>query len=159
MTCQAEGSGFFTSGRRSSIFATVDPFADRRAEYLPRQRERSFLTANGDAVRSDRISILDEKGAVSSAKRGSRMNIRPANSGADAQLWRQFVESHPDCSNYHRWEWKQVVEESFHWRTFYLLAEDNGSLRGILSPRVAEEQDVRQFSDFFTFFERWRRNC
>src|SRR5215469_9993853 len=106
MTCQAEASGFFTTGRWSSIFATVEPFADRLAEYLPRQSERSYLTVNGDAVRSDRISFLDEKGAVSSVERGSGMNIQSANSGADAQLWRQFVESHSDCSNYHRWEWK-----------------------------------------------------
>lgn len=147
MTCQAEASGFFTTGRWSSIFATVDPFADRLAEYLPRQGERSYLTANGDAVRSDRISFLDEKGAVSSAKRGSRMNIQSANSGAEAQLWRQFVESHPDCSNYHRWEWKQVVEESFRWRTFYLMAEDNGSVRGIL-PLVWQKS--RMFGSFLT---------
>jgi serine/alanine adding enzyme len=60
------------------------------------------------------------------------MKIRLANSEADAQLWQRYVEEHADCSNYHRWGWKQVIEDSFNWPTFYLLAEEGGQIQGIL---------------------------
>jgi serine/alanine adding enzyme len=75
------------------------------------------------------------------------MNIHPVNSEREAQLWRQFVESHSECSNYHRWEWKQVVEESFHWRTFYLMAEHGNAGQGIL-PLVWQKS--RMFGSFLT---------
>ncbi len=60
------------------------------------------------------------------------MEIRHANSQADAQLWQQFVEEHHECTNYHRWGWKSVIENSFHWPTFYLMAEEQGKVLGIL---------------------------
>ena len=60
------------------------------------------------------------------------MKIRLAKDEADAQLWRQFVEDHIECSNYHRWGWRQVIENSFHWPTFYLMAEEDNRIHGIL---------------------------
>lgn len=50
----------------------------------------------------------------------------------DAELWRAFVETHPQCGNYHRWPWKRVIEEAFGWPTFYLVAESDGRATGIL---------------------------
>jgi serine/alanine adding enzyme len=65
----------------------------------------------------------------------SNVKIRLAESEAEGRLWNDFVSQHAESSNYHRWSWKRVIENSFHWPTFYLFAEDpNGSQRcqGIL---------------------------
>jgi len=59
------------------------------------------------------------------------MRVRVANE-EDTRLWQDFVESHPDACNYHRWKWKQVIERSFGWPTYYLLAEEDGRIAGIL---------------------------
>jgi FemAB-related protein (PEP-CTERM system-associated) len=75
------------------------------------------------------------------------MNIRLANQPKDPQLWDDFVERSPDGSNYHRWNWKRVIEESFHWPTFYFLAEENGVIQGIL-PIVWQKSWV--FGSFLT---------
>jgi serine/alanine adding enzyme len=74
------------------------------------------------------------------------MNIRAA-SASDAQNWDNFVELNPGCSNYHRWGWKQVIENSFHWRTLYLVAEDAGRFCGIL-PLVWQKSAL--FGSFLT---------
>jgi len=60
------------------------------------------------------------------------MKIRLANDEADAQLWQQFVEDHIPCSNYHRWGWRQVIESSFRWPAFYLMAEEDNRIHGLL---------------------------
>jgi serine/alanine adding enzyme len=60
------------------------------------------------------------------------MNIRIATSESDARLWDEFAESHIDCSNFHRWGWKQVIEGSLRWPTFYFMAEQDGRVQGIL---------------------------
>jgi serine/alanine adding enzyme len=46
--------------------------------------------------------------------------------------WQAFVESHPESCNYHRWGWKQVIENAFRWPTYYLMASRKGRLTGIL---------------------------
>lgn len=46
--------------------------------------------------------------------------------------WESFVAGHPRSVNYHRWAWKQVIEQAFGWRTFYLFAEENSKISGIL---------------------------
>ena len=60
------------------------------------------------------------------------MRIVTANREEDGQLWQQFVESRPEADNYHQWGWKQVIERSFGWPTYYLMAESDGRIRGIL---------------------------
>jgi serine/alanine adding enzyme len=75
------------------------------------------------------------------------MKIRPANSEADAKRWQQFVDEHPDCTNYHRWGWKQVIETTFHWPTSYLMAETANRMQGIL-PLVWQKS--RMFGSFLT---------
>jgi serine/alanine adding enzyme len=75
------------------------------------------------------------------------MNIRKAQDARDAQLWEEFVEQHSTCSGYHRWGWKQAIENSFGWPTFYLMAEDAGGIRGIL-PLVWQRSRI--FGSFLT---------
>jgi len=50
----------------------------------------------------------------------------------DRERWDQFVISHAECTNYHRWSWKHVFQEVFGWPAIYLLAEEAGTVRGIL---------------------------
>lgn len=50
----------------------------------------------------------------------------------DRERWDQFVISHPEGTNYHRWSWKHVFQEVFGWPAIYLLAEEGGVVRGIL---------------------------
>ena len=60
------------------------------------------------------------------------MKIFLANSQHDAELWREFVDNHPESSNYHRWGWRRVIENALHWPVYYLMAETNGRIKGIL---------------------------
>jgi serine/alanine adding enzyme len=50
----------------------------------------------------------------------------------DAGRWDAFVNSHAQCFNYHRWVWRRVIEQAFRLPTYYLFAEENGLLQGIL---------------------------
>jgi serine/alanine adding enzyme len=75
------------------------------------------------------------------------MNIRVANDPTDAQAWDQFVQQHVACSNYHRWGWKRAIENSFHWPTFYLMAEEDDRVCGIL-PLVWQKSRI--FGNFLT---------
>lgn len=62
----------------------------------------------------------------------AEMKITLCENAADAQRWQDFVETHPECTNYHRWNWKQVIEDSFGWPTYYLMAEEGAEVHGIL---------------------------
>jgi FemAB-related protein (PEP-CTERM system-associated) len=64
-----------------------------------------------------------------------------------AVAWQQFVDSRPAATNFHRWGWKQVIENAFGWPTWYLLAEEAGIVRGIL-PLVWQRS--RLFGSFVT---------
>ena len=59
------------------------------------------------------------------------MEIRICND-VDAPRWDQFVGRHAEASSYHRWNWKSVFENTFGWPAFYLLAETDNEVRGIL---------------------------
>jgi serine/alanine adding enzyme len=75
------------------------------------------------------------------------MNVRLANEPNDPQRWDEFVERSVQGSNYHRWNWKRVIEESFNWPTFYFLAEESGSVHGVL-PIVWQKSRI--FGSFLT---------
>ena len=60
------------------------------------------------------------------------LNVFLARDAADAQRWREFVNTHGECSSYHRWEWKRVIENTFGWHTLFLLAADGQKVMGIL---------------------------
>lgn len=56
------------------------------------------------------------------------MNVSFCESG---ECWDAFVATMPEASNYHLWSWRQIVQETFGHRSFYLTA-GNGSIDGIL---------------------------
>lgn len=70
---------------------------------------------------------------ATSFRRGfSTLNVRQAHGQSDRQIWERFRANQPESTHCHRWGWKEVVEESFGWGTFYLLAEEDGEVHGIL---------------------------
>jgi serine/alanine adding enzyme len=84
-------------------------------------------------------------GAILTSQSG--MHIERVTAGSQAELWQDFVQRHSECGNHHRWGWKQVIEESFRWPTFYLIAEQGKSAQGIL-PLVWQKS--RMFGSFLT---------
>lgn len=50
----------------------------------------------------------------------------------DPACWDAYVESSADAWNYHRWIWKQIIEETYGHESLYLTAAENGAIRGIL---------------------------
>jgi FemAB-related protein (PEP-CTERM system-associated) len=59
------------------------------------------------------------------------MNIRLARN-QDAPRWDAYVECHRDASPYHLWAWKEAVEAAYAHQGYYLLAEENGVVVGLL---------------------------
>ncbi len=50
----------------------------------------------------------------------------------DIARWESFVGRHNECVNYHRWPWRNVIQEAFQWDAYYLISEENGAVQGIL---------------------------
>jgi len=50
----------------------------------------------------------------------------------DAVRWDQFVFDCPAATFFHRAGWKEVIERAFGHRTHFLLAEQNGTIQGVL---------------------------
>jgi len=50
----------------------------------------------------------------------------------DQLRWDQFVMTHPDATFFHRAGWKTVIEKAFGHRTWFLYAESNGEILGLL---------------------------
>lgn len=46
--------------------------------------------------------------------------------------WQNYVEESDKSTLYHRIGWKEVIERSFGHTTYYMLAEDGGTIKGIL---------------------------
>ncbi len=59
------------------------------------------------------------------------MDIRLANI-ADKGKWDEYILSHPDASPYHLFAWKMAVEEVYKHSGYYLIAEENEQLLGVL---------------------------
>ena len=51
---------------------------------------------------------------------------------ADAARWNDFVRRHPEGTFFHLAEWQRVLTGAFGHRTHYLLAEQDGEIRGVL---------------------------
>ena len=62
----------------------------------------------------------------------------------DRERWEQFVQRHSQCTNYHRWSWKQVFERVFGWQARYLLAEEDEVVRGVL-PLIHQRCMLRSY--------------
>jgi FemAB-related protein (PEP-CTERM system-associated) len=46
--------------------------------------------------------------------------------------WDAFVNAHPHGSPFHLVAWKKTIEDAFHYRPQYVVAEDSGDLRAVL---------------------------
>lgn len=53
-------------------------------------------------------------------------------SHSDKSLWQQYVEKTPAATFFHQVEWQEVIERSFGHKTYYLYAEQQGQITGIL---------------------------
>jgi FemAB-related protein (PEP-CTERM system-associated) len=51
---------------------------------------------------------------------------------SDRAAWDAYVASMPEASNYHRWGWKDAIEETFGHDTYYLAAVDGREISGVL---------------------------
>lgn len=51
---------------------------------------------------------------------------------SDPNSWDAYVTSNPASSNYHRWGWREVIEESFRHRPYYLAAVRGRHITGVL---------------------------
>lgn len=50
----------------------------------------------------------------------------------DCARWNQFVEAHSDATFFHRYEWRDVLQRAFGHESYYLLAQRDGQIEGIL---------------------------
>jgi serine/alanine adding enzyme len=50
----------------------------------------------------------------------------------DAAKWDAYVASMPQASNYHRWVWGQVVEQTYGHQPYYLAVTEGSEIRGVL---------------------------
>lgn len=63
----------------------------------------------------------------------AKMNIVIVRDFTDSYVWDKYVDGHPAATNYHRYGWRDVVENSFGHPCHYLAAKDNaGNLIGVL---------------------------
>ncbi len=65
------------------------------------------------------------------SRAGADISVRLA-AAADLARWEAFVERCPEATFFHRAGWKQVIETTFGHRTFYLLAERDAAIVGVL---------------------------
>ena len=59
------------------------------------------------------------------------MTIRQATQ-SDQYKWDQYVNSHPDAAHVHLWPWKKVIEDSYNKKSYYLIAESESKIIGLL---------------------------
>jgi FemAB-related protein (PEP-CTERM system-associated) len=50
----------------------------------------------------------------------------------DEKAWDEYVLKHPDSTFYHQIGWKNVVEKSYGHKPYYLLAKEDGEIKGVL---------------------------
>jgi len=61
-----------------------------------------------------------------------QVSVREFSKDSDTALWDDFVFSQDEATFFHRIGWKGVIERSFGHRTYYLMAEEQGQLVGVL---------------------------
>lgn len=59
------------------------------------------------------------------------MHIRLAME-SDRVLWDRFVNGHPDATFFHKIGWRDVLKRAFNHKSYYLLAERDGAVVGVL---------------------------
>jgi len=53
-------------------------------------------------------------------------------SNSEKSLWQQYVEKTPAATFFHQVEWQKVIERAFGHKTYYLYAQQQGQITGIL---------------------------
>jgi len=53
-------------------------------------------------------------------------------SNSEKPLWQQYVEKTPAATFFHQVEWQEVIERAFGHKTYYLYAQQQGQITGIL---------------------------
>jgi FemAB-related protein (PEP-CTERM system-associated) len=71
---------------------------------------------------------------------------------ADPLRWDAYVASVPEASNYHRWRWRDAIEETFGHKAYYFNAVDNGSVTGVLPLVHIKSRIFGQFLVSVPFF-------
>lgn len=61
----------------------------------------------------------------------SAPTVRPFREG-DRVAWSAFVANCPEATFFHRIEWRELIEDVFRHRTHYLIAEQGGTVVGVL---------------------------
>lgn len=51
---------------------------------------------------------------------------------SDHKIWDNYVISHPDAWPYHCFAWRNVIEKAYRHTAYYLMAEDNRKIVGVL---------------------------
>ena len=46
--------------------------------------------------------------------------------------WDAYILAHPESTNYHRWAWKRLIEDTYGHQTYYLAAKNSLGIQGIL---------------------------
>ena len=59
-------------------------------------------------------------------------DLHPTVQSSDTACWDAFVRAHQHGSPFHLTAWKRSIEETFGYQPLYLLAEEEGRLRGVL---------------------------
>ncbi len=62
---------------------------------------------------------------------GATLRVKRMGSG-DRRRWDEFVDHCPDATFFHRAGWQEVVERAFGHDTYFLYAEQDGDIRGVL---------------------------
>ena len=70
--------------------------------------------------------------ATTAAAAEQNVATRLATSASDAARWEAFVSRHPESTSYHAWAWQDAFKNSFGWKPFYLMAEKDGEICGVL---------------------------
>ena len=60
------------------------------------------------------------------------MKLLYAKSEVEGARWEDYVRASPWATCYHSWNWKQVIERSFGWPTYYLMAVEGDRVAGVL---------------------------
>ena len=69
--------------------------------------------------------------AAPAASYSSTLSVRPM-TPADCAAWDAFVDDCPTATFFHRAGWQNVIERAFGHRTYFLLAEADGRIEGVL---------------------------
>ena len=95
----------------------TSPNQDQQSTLKPASKRPQYLDSHSDEV--------------SQAFDLTKLKIRTV-TDQDKSAWNHYVDNHSYSCSYHRYEFKQLIENSFNHNCPYLLAEDNGKPVGIL---------------------------